>query len=62
MIELIKSEQIVYEVGKDGVGFIEKTTHGNEKTTIYKVSDSEGQLIIFVGLIKPHEVIKRSLE
>lgn len=52
----IKSELLSYEVGKDGVAKIEKTLHGNEKTTVYKITNDQGELIVYAGLLVPHEV------
>ena len=42
------------EVGKDNVKSIELTVHGNEKTTIYKITYENGEYL-FLGLLE-HEV------
>lgn len=36
------------------MGKIELTKHGNEKTTIYKISDENGNLKVYAGLLVPH--------
>lgn len=58
-IHKISCDILCYEVGKEGVAEITLTDHGNEKTTIYKVVDEKGKLIVHVGLLIPHVVERR---
>lgn len=61
-MEIIKisSDTLSYEVVEE-VGGIYLTDHGNEKTTIYKITDTKGELIVHAGLLSPHEVETRKL-
>ena len=52
-INRIHSQQASYEVGGD-ITSIELTDHGNDITTIYKVTYVDGSLL-FVGL-REHEI------
>lgn len=52
----ISCEMFSYEVGKDDVAKIELTEHGSADTTIYRVSDADGELILHAGLLVPHEI------
>lgn len=56
-IKSITCSLFQYEVGKGDVGKIEVTNHGSDNLTIYKVSDASGELIVFAGLLNPHEVV-----
>ena len=55
-ISRISCENMEYEVGEKGVGSINLTEHGSETTDIYKVCDTAGELIVFAGLLKPHDI------
>lgn len=57
VIKSIVCNLFEYQVGKSNVGKIEVTNHGSEDLTIYKVSDASGELIVFAGLLNPHEVV-----
>lgn len=54
MIIRIKSEQVEYRVGHNGVTEIIETEHGGEKMTIYEIK--YGDSYTFVGLLHPHTV------
>lgn len=56
-IKLIACSLFQYEIGKSGVGKIEATNHGSDALIIYKVTDACGELIVFAGLLNPHEVV-----
>lgn len=56
-IKSIKSDLQSYEIGKDEVAEIKLTNHGSDNTTIYELSDKNGNLIIFIGLLQGHDVV-----
>lgn len=55
-ISRVRCDAMEYEVGKKGVASIELTDHGSEKTEVYKVCDLEGNLIVYAGLLKGHDI------
>lgn len=56
VIKKIEGPAFSYEVGRDGVAKIEITNHGSDDLIIYEVSNASDELIVFAGLLKPHDV------
>lgn len=54
MITKLITFQETIEVGRDYVTSIELTNHGNDKTTIYKITYAD-ETFIFLGL-RDHEI------
>lgn len=55
-IKKVCGHQFGYEVGKGDVAQIELTEHGSDTTTIYKVTDGNGELIVHAGFLEPYEI------
>lgn len=56
LISKVSCGDLCYEIGKEKVASIELTKHGSDTTTIYKVSDCNGVVIVFAGLLPHHEI------
>lgn len=50
-INRIYNDRDCYQVGRDKVSRIEKTNHGDEKKSVYKVVYEDGSFL-FVGLLE----------